>query len=324
MSPEPQQEVRSLWAEAWQRLRRNKLAMVCLAIIALYMAVGLLDCIPVSWKRATAGKQTSGEEPRRKGSLFEWVFVQAIGPSDKNESYLPPGTAGHLLGTDMHGKDVLYKTIKGVNTAVLLGGLTAAIYIPLGLLFGIVAGYFGGIVDEAIVYVYSTLACIPSILLIIALMAVMQQGLLQLCIALGVTSWVGLCRLIRGEALKLRDSDYVLAARAVGAGNMRIIFLHILPNLFHLVIISFTLGFSGIVMSEAVLTYLGVGVEPSRISWGQMISLANIELSRYPSVWWQFASAAVALFILVLAFNVFGDALRDALDPRLKIAQEKV
>ncbi len=323
MSTADQTEVRSLWAEAWQRLRRNRLAMVCLGIIAFYLAVGLLDLIPVTWTRKPPrGARVSEEKVRRTGSLFTWLFERVVGEQNKQESYEPPGTGTHLLGTDIHGRDVLYKTVKGVNTAVLLGGLTAAIYIPLGLLFGIVAGYFGGIVDEAIVYVYSTLACIPHILLIIALMAVMQRGLLQLCIALGVTNWVGLCRIIRGETLKLRDADYVLAARAVGAGHLRIIFLHILPNLFHLVIISFTLGFSGIVMSEAVLTYLGVGVEPSRISWGQMISLANIELSRYPSVWWQFASAAGALFILVLAFNVFGDALRDALDPRLKMGGE--
>ena len=147
---------------------------------------------------------------------------------------------------------------------------------------------------------------------------VMKKGIPQLSIALGVTSWVGLCRLIRGETLKLRESDYVLAARALGASHFRILFLHILPNLFHIVIITFTLGFSGIVMSEAVLTYIGVGVEADTISWGMMISNAKMELSRDPSVWWQFASSAGALFVLVLAFNVFGDALRDVLDPRLR------
>ncbi len=313
MNGEPQREVRSLWGEAWHRLRRNRLAMLCLAIIALYVAVGLLDFVPVGPLLPEEAKAGG-----REVTFIDWVFTRAVGEPAKEESYAAPGEAGHPLGTDIQGMDVLYKTVKGINTAIVLGGLTAAIYIPLGLLFGIIAGYFGGFIDDLVVYVYSTLACIPGILLLIALMTVMGKGLPQLCIALGVTSWVGLCRLIRGETLKLRESDYVLAARAVGAGSFRIIFLHILPNLFHIVIIVFTLGFSGIVMSEAVLTYIGVGVDPQTISWGMMISNARMELARFPSVWWQFAGSAAALFLLVLCFNVFGDALRDALDPRLR------
>ncbi len=313
MSAEPDEKVRSLWGEAWHRLRQNRLAMVCLAVIALYAAVGLTDFVPVRWT-----VEDGGTTREKRGKLLDWAFARAVGETDKEQSYSKPGREGHLLGTDIHGTDVLYKALKGISVAILLGSLTAAIYIPLGLLFGIVAGYFGGFVDDMIVYVYSTLACIPGILLLIALMAVMKKGIPQLSIALGVTGWVGLCRLIRGETLKLREADYVLAARAVGASHFRIIFLHILPNLFHLVVITFTLGFSGIIMSEAVLTYIGVGVEADTVSWGMMISNAKMELSRDPSVWWQFTSSAAALFILVLAFNVFGDALRDALDPRLR------
>ncbi|MFO8006848.1 MAG: ABC transporter permease [Candidatus Brocadiia bacterium] len=313
---ETPERVRSLWGEAWRRLRRNRLAMVCLAIIALYLAVGLVDFIRFPY---TVGTGPTAIE--RKVSLIDLLFIKAVGPTDKDESFVAPGEKGHPMGTDIHGVDVLYKAVKGVNTAVLLGLLTAAIYVPLGLLFGIVAGYFGGVVDDAIVYFYSTLACIPGILLLIALMTVMDKGVVQLSVAMGVTSWVGLCRLVRGETLKLREADYVLAARAVGAGHLRMIFLHILPNLVHIAIIVFTLGFSGIVMNEAVLTYLGVGVQPGTISWGRMISQAKMELSRSPSVWWQFAASGGALFILVLAFNVFGDALRDALDPRLRAGE---
>jgi peptide/nickel transport system permease protein len=287
--------------------------MVCLALISFYLALGIMSFIPV-WHRVGSGESAT----TRRTTLVDWVFEEFVGAMDEQESYLPPLTGRHLLGTDILGVDVLYKTIKGIRTAVILGGLTAAIYIPLGLLFGIIAGYFGGFVDDVVVYVYSTLACIPGILLLIALMSVMGKGLVQLCIAMGVTSWVGLCRLIRGETLKLRETEYVLAARAVGASRSRIVFRHILPNLFHIVIISFTLGFSGIVLSEAVLSYIGIGVEATTISWGTMISEARMELSRDPSVWWHLAGAAGALFVLVLAFNVFGDALRDALDPKLK------
>jgi peptide/nickel transport system permease protein len=305
---------RSPWAEAWHRLHGNVLAMVCLAVISLYAAVAVLDVVPVPrFQRTDAGLDVDWRR-----SVVDCVFQATVGATNKQESYVAPGAGRHPLGTDIHGMDVLYKTLKSVKTAVVLGLLTALIYIPLGLLFGVIAGYFGGIVDDLIVYLYSTLACIPGILLLIGLMTVLEKGLVQLCIALGVTGWVGLCRLIRGETLKLRESDYVLAARAVGAGHARIILRHILPNLFHVVIIVFTLGFSGIVMSEIVLTYLGVGVGATTVSWGMMISSAKMELSRAPTVWWQLTSAAVALFILVLAFNVFGDALRDALDPRLR------
>jgi len=317
MNEEREDRVRSLWGEAWHRLSSNRLAMACLGVIAFYMAVAILDLVPV-----TRQVETGGGTDTREGTLIDWVFARTVGEPDKEESYLPPGKAGHPLGTDIQGVDVLYKTLKGIRVAVLLGLLTAALYIPLGLGFGIVAGYFGGFTDDAVVYIYSTLACIPGILLLVALMTVMGKGVLQLSIALGITHWVGLCRLIRGETLKLRECDYVLAARAVGARNLRVLVRHILPNLFHLGIISFSLGFSGIVMSEAVLTYLGVGVEADTISWGQMIANARMELSRYPSVWWQFTSAAVALFVIVLAFNVFGDALRDALDPRLRVGAE--
>ncbi len=306
-------EARSLWAEAWHRLRHNRLAMVCLGVISVYFALAILDFVPAfGVSRSELGTGVRGH------SVIDWAFVKLVGAPDRSESFVPPLTGKHLLGTDIHGVDVLYKTVKGIRTAMIIGVLTALIYVPLGLLFGIVAGYFGGFVDDAIVYVYSTLACIPGILLLIALMAVMNKGIVQLCIALGVTNWVGLCRLVRGETLKRRESEYVLAARAVGAGRGRIIFRHIMPNLFHIVIITFTLGFSGTVMAEAVLSYIGVGVRPSTVSWGAMISNAKMELARDPSVWWHMAGAAGALFLLVLTFNVFGDALRDALDPKLR------
>jgi len=303
---------RSLWAEAWRRLRRDRVAMLCLGVVSVYVLAGVLDFIPVP--RSTGVGGTSARGP----TVVDWIFFKLVGPTEKEESYAPPGTGRHLLGTDIQGVDVLYKAVKGARTALILGGLTAAIYIPLGLLFGVPAGYFGGLVDDAVVYIYSTLACIPGILLLIALMSVMGKGLVQLCIAMGVTSWVGLCRLVRGETLKLREADYVLAARAVGAGWPRILWRHIVPNLFHIVIITFTLGFSQTVLSEAVLSYIGIGVETTTISWGTMIAEARMEVSREPSVWWHLASGAGALFLLVLALNVLGDALRDALDPRLR------
>jgi peptide/nickel transport system permease protein len=180
------------------------------------------------------------------------------------------------------------------------------------------AGYFGKRVDDAIQYIYTVLDSIPGILLLISIMLVLGRGLVQLCIALGVTSWVGLCRLVRGETLKHRDREYVRAAKALGVGHGRIMAKHILPNLLPIVIISVTLGFSGLVLTEAILSYLQIGVEEGTASWGNMIDASRLELAREPVIWWNLTAASVALFVLVLAFNVFGDALRDAVDPRLR------
>ena len=185
--------------------------------------------------------------------------------------------------------------------------------IPLALLFGISAGYFGGRIDDAVFFLISTLASIPGLLLLIALIMVLGRGTVQVCVALGVTSWVGFCRLSRAETFKLREMDYVEAARSLGVSNAKIILRHILPNLAHLIVITFVLLFSGLVLSETVLSYLGVGVDGS---WGQMIDQARDELSREPVIWWNLGAASSALFFLILAVNMVGDAVRDILDPR--------
>nr|MBC8341220.1 ABC transporter permease [Pseudomonadota bacterium] len=222
-----------------------------------------------------------------------------------------PGS--HPLGTDIIGRDVVYLALKGVRVAILIGGLTSLIAIPLSLLFGISAGYFGGRVDDFVFFVMSTLASMPGLLLLIALIMAMGRSTLSICIALAVTSWVGFCRIVRGETLKLREQDYVQAARVLGVSEVQIVLRHILPNLAHLVIITFVLTFSGLVLSEAVLAWLGVGVDGS---WGQMIDQARSELSRDPVVWWNITAAGSALFVLILAVNMVGDAVRDVLDPR--------
>jgi peptide/nickel transport system permease protein len=304
-----------LWAEAYRRLRRNLMALLALAVICFYGLIGFLDSV---------GWQDSRSSPRK--TVIDRLFERP-----KERTYSPPMatmTTGepkprplrgkHLLGTDGVGEDVLYLTLKGCRTALIIGGLTTLIVTPLALLFGMLAGYFGKRVDDAIQYVYTVLDSIPGILLLIALLIVLGRGLVQMCIALGVTSWVGLCRLIRGETLKHRDREYVRAARALGVSHGRILLRHILPNLMPIVIISVTLGFSGLVLSEAILSYLQLGVAAGVGSWGNMIDAARLELAREPRIWWNLLSASTALFVLVLAFNVFGDALRDAIDPRLR------
>src|SRR4030095_3649517 len=232
------------------------------------------------------------------------------------ESY---GAAGlrfpgqHWLGTDILGRDVLHMALKGARVALLLGGLTSLIAIPLALLVGMSAGYFGGGVHAAVFFVIATVSSIPSLLLLIALIVALGRGPVQVCFAMGVTGWVGFSRVIRGETLKLRELDYVAAARALGAGDERVLLRHILPNLLHLVVITFVLLFSGMVLTEAILAFLGIGLDGS---WGQMIDQARDELARDPIIVWNLAAASTALFVLILSVNLVGDAVRDILDTR--------
>jgi len=245
----------------------------------------------------------------------------------------------HILGTDKVGQDVLYQSLKSVRTGLVIGTLTTLVMLPFALFMGIAAGYFKGWVDDVIQYIYTTLNSIPGVLLIAAAVLMLQVymsnhpenfttiaeradiRLLFLCIILGLTSWTGLCRILRGETLKLREADYVLAARTLGAGSLSILHRHILPNLMHIVIIAIVLDFSGLVLAEAVLSYIGVGVDPSMHSWGNMINSARLEMARDPIVWWPLAAAFCSMFILVLAANLFADVVRDAFDPRVQTTQ---
>lgn len=237
----------------------------------------------------------------------------------------------HIFGTDKTGQDVLYLALKSVRTGLIIGTLTTLIVTPFAILCGILAGYVGGWIDDVIQYVYSTLDSIPEILLIAAAMLIFQVGLreeetivsadkrlIYLCVIMGITSWTGLCRLIRAEVLKLREVEYVQAADAFGVSRVRIMLQHLVPNVMHIVLISIVLRFSGLVLAEAVLAYVGIGVDPSMQSWGNMINQARLELARDPVVWWNLFAAFVFMLGLVLPANLFGDAVRDALDPRLR------
>ena len=224
----------------------------------------------------------------------------------------------HILGTDSIGADVFYRTLKGVRTAFQIGGMTVLIVTPLALLLGLTAGYYGKWRDDVITYIYTVLSSVPGILLQIAMVLVLGKGIIQICLALGITRWVGLCRMVRGETIKHREREYVRSAKALGVTDMVILVRHILPNLLPVVIISTTLGFSNLVLSEAILSYLGVGVPDNVGSWGNMIDAARDELARDPVIWWNLAAATGAITGLALSLNLFGDALRDAVDPRLR------
>ncbi len=240
----------------------------------------------------------------------------------------------HIFGTNEVGEDVLYQTLKSIRTGLIIGTVTTLVMLPFAVLFGIMAGYFRGWIDDVIQYTYTTLSSIPAVLLIAAAVLTLQlvmdrhtdlfqtvesradARLLALCAILGITSWTSLCRLLRGETLKLSQIDFIQAAHSLGASHASILFKHLLPNVFHIVLITIVLDFSGLVLAEAVLSYVGVGVDPSSYSWGTMINSARLEMARDPIVWWSLTAAFIFMFVLVLAANIFSDAIRDAFDPR--------
>jgi peptide/nickel transport system permease protein len=308
------------WREnASQLWRRRPIAIITLA---LFVGIGLMDSI--GW----VGGGTLGDDDvaaLRSRTLIDRLFqperlIEASysAPLASVSFYggqplKHPGK--HLLGTDILGRDVVYRTAKGVRVALLIGGFTSLIVIPIALLFGVSAGYFGKRIDDAVFFLMTVLASVPSLLLLIALVMVMGRGTLQVCVALGITGWVHFCRIARGETLKLREAEFVDAARALGVSDLTIIRRHVLPNIAHLIIITFALSFTGLVLAETILSYLGIGLEGS---WGQMIDQARNELSRTPIIWWNLTGASLGLFALVLAVNMIADALRDIIDPRTR------
>lgn len=282
----------SLWKDAWLRFKRGRVAMVMLWIVVIYAVVAML---------VVTGALASN-------------WNDAVG---ENMEYLAPSWQ-NPFGTDLFGRSVLQKTIYGAKVSLTVALFASMLSIAIGVPMGAIAGYFGGVVDEFVVWLYSTLSSIPHFLLILAFAFVLRDklpGLSSVYLAMGLTSWVGLCRLIRGETLKHKNRDYVAAATAFGASKARVIFRHILPNVTHLILIDFSLRFVAFIHAEVILSYLGLGPKDGG-SWGAMINDAKQELSR--GCWWGLAAATVAIFLISLALNTVGDRMRDALDPKLR------
>ena len=305
---------RTLYGDVWHILRRRKLAMISAVVLSLYVLTALL---------AFSG-------------LFDKRIDIPIGDSNVPPALHDVGghlTPGLFFGTDFLGRSVLWRFLYGARVALTVAILASVITEVIGVVLGLIAGYFGGWIDNLIIWLFSTVSSVPYILLLMAFAFVLRNqeikpfslfgiqksfplsGIPTIILALGLTSWVGICRLIRGEVLRLRDRDYVSAARAVGVGTPRLLRKHILPNVFHLIIIDFSLGLGAFVQAEVILSFLGLGVT-DQPSWGRMIDDAKLELLK--GVWWQLAAATIAIFVFSLAVNIFGDALRDALDPRVR------
>lgn len=339
----------------WRGVFASRMGRWAAWVMVFFVSVGVLDSLhfrtavetPAGQAQQYSGEVLSvldavltplrmaGEKTYSAPFSTTLLVKESVTLADGRVARLAPEIAHiHPLGTDKVGQDVLYLALKSVRTGLLIGTLTTLIMLPFACALGIVAGYFGGWVDDVIQYLYTTLNSIPGVLLIAAAVLVVDVQidahaewfnsaaaradlrLLALCAILGLTGWTGLARLLRAETLKLRELDYIHAARALGVSHARILARHVLPNVAHLVIITVVLDFSGLVLAEAVLSYVGAGVDPATPSFGNMINAARLELAREPVVWWPLATAFVFLFALVLAANLFADAVRAAFDPR--------
>lgn len=320
------------WADLWWRGVAGCLAGALASLmLGAALVMGVARSRQLAWRPAARQVwQGDGPLPWRVAWITCAVLLTAGG--------LVTSWAGayHVLGTDLTGNDVLYQSLKSIRTAFVIGSLATLATLPVAVVLGITAGYFGGWVDEVIQYVYTVLSSVPNVLLIAACVLMVQVFIDQhpdlyetgaersdlklflLCTVLGLTGWAGLCRLLRGETLKLRELEYVQAATAFGVSHARIMARHLFPNVAHLMLIVTVLEFSSLILYEAVLSYVGVGVDPSMNSFGGMINLARSEMSRDPLVWWSFASAFGFMVTLVLAANLFADGVQAAFDPRAK------
>lgn len=272
--------------KALRRLLRDPSAVISFAVTMVYLTVAALIAT----------------------GLLKIDFTVSTGAS-----YLPPSME-HWFGTDIFGRDVFLRVVHGAKIAISVGFVTTLIAMPIGIVLGSIAGYYGGKIDDLIVWFYSTLSSIPYLLLLLALTFVLGKGLFAVYMALGLTSWVEICRITRGEVLKLRERDFIAAAKAFGAGSSRIMFRHLLPNVVPILSVSASLLFVSSIKAEVILSFLGVGVQ-GEPSWGLMIADSRLELLGR-GVWWQLAGATVAMFGIILALNTLADALRDALDPK--------
>lgn len=313
----------SLWGAAFRRLRHNPLAIFCCVIIALFTLTALYGEVVYryyKWTDTSPSYKTTDLDAQYSPPGFVRAAKAARegAPAWGDEGWIHE-ISRHPMGTDGLGRDVALRLIQGARIAFLVGVVTACIAIPIGVILGCLAGYFGGRVDDVVVWLYSTFASIPGLLFILAIAMVVGRGLLGVYLGIGLTTWVGLCRLIRAEVMKHKERPYVAAAQTLGLHPLRIIFGHILPNVFHVIIVTFTLRFPAAISTEVFMSFLGIGVQ-GEPSWGVMIGNARLRL--WYGIWWEMAFVTLAIFLVVLAFNLLGDALRDALDPRLRTEGE--
>lgn len=270
-----------------RRLARNKMAMAGLVVVAALFVVA--------------------------------IFANQLSPYPPNlidtRHVLEPPTWAHLMGTDVLGHDVLSRMIHGAGVSLSVGFVAVGISTLIGVLLGAMAGYYGGIVERLIMRFVDIMLCFPTFFLILAVIAFIGSSIWNIMVVIGATSWMGVTRLVRAEFLSIRERDYVQAAISQGAGDLRIIFIHILPNAMAPILVAATLGVAAAVLIESSLSFLGIGVQPPDPSWGNMLTEGkdNIEIA-----WWLSVFPGLAILVTVMGYNLLGEGIRDSLDPRLK------
>jgi peptide/nickel transport system permease protein len=279
----------SQWAIAGRHFRKNRMAMGGLAIMILLYVVTLITPLIAPY------------DPAAQGDI---VMTR----------YLPP-SAEHLMGTDKFGRDIFSRVLFGARISLSIGFIAVGISITLGTLLGAVAGYFGGLTDGVLMRLTDMMLSFPRLVLLIVVIALFEPSIWLVVTVLGLTGWMGTARIVRGEVLSLREREFVQAARALGMGDTRIILRHVIPNTLAPVIVSATLGIGQTILTEASLSFLGLGVQPPTPSWGNMVSDGRDALV---TAWWIATFPGLAIVFTVIAFNLLGDGLRDALDPRLR------
>jgi oligopeptide transport system permease protein len=334
-----------LWRGAMRRIARDRVAMVCAAIVGAFvlaMVAVSFGWLAADWNRqagvtyarptflgpepaADRSAQGAGEGTRAEaGTALDIRDIDPLAPSAEAveararqiRSAEPARRETLTFGGDQWGRDVLAKTVKGAQSSMLVGFGAAVLASIIGTLLGAIAGYGGRAADDACEWFYAVFTSVPWLMLILALAAVLKQrGLIPIVLILGCTGWTGIYRLIRAEYLKHAQREYVRAADAIGAGRLRRMFVHILPNVSHVILVQLAQNVVGFIKAEVILSYLGFGVAVDMVSWGTMLAEAQSEL--VVGKWWQLAAVAAAMTVLITAFSLLTDALRDALDPRL-------
>ncbi len=270
----------------WQQLRHNRMALIGGAIVLTMFVLAAIASL---------------------------VNVDPAAINIK-QALLPPSLS-HPLGTDDLGREVIVRMLYGARISLLVGFVAVGISTVMGIIIGSLAGYYGGWIDAVVMRFVDIMLCFPTFFLILAVIAFLDPSIWNIMIVIGLTSWMGIARLIRAEFLSLRQRDFVLAAQALGASDLRLIFRHILPNAMAPVLVSATLGVAGAILTESALSFLGIGVQPPTPSWGNMLIVGKQTLG---SAWWLSVFPGLAILITVLGYNLLGEGVRDALDPRLK------
>lgn len=313
---------------AWRRLWSDWGTRLCIVAIALYTLTALYGEVVYRyykgslWEGAPAALTWAPDRTPPYNELhMESRYVSPLTRVEWPAHVLADGTAvpvrthRYWLGSDNLGRDVLQRLVQGARIAFHVGIMTSLIAIPLGVLLGCLGGYFGGKVDSFVVWLCATVSAMPGLLFILAIALIAGKGLFGIYLGIGLTTWVSVCRNIRAETLKHRDRAYVQAARVLGYSHLRILFRHILPNVMHIVLISFSIRFPASVATEVFISFLGIGVQ-GEPSWGIMINNARARL--WQGIWWELTFVSLAIFLLVLIFNRLADALRDVFDPALR------